>query len=148
MTNYAMLEFLLLRKLDRVLFDQRLQFLVLDEVHTYHGARGIEVACLIRRLKEHVGKLDGALACIGTSATVKGEELRPVWRASPANSSANAFRPSISAPSSTNRSSAMPAAICLRRRRSKRPISRSCATSPTWIGSTTSASTISRPTSW
>jgi hypothetical protein len=80
MTNYAMLEFLLLRKYDRVLFDQRLQFLVLDEVHTYHGARGIEVACLIRRLKEHVGKLDGALTCIGTSATVKGEELSPVAR--------------------------------------------------------------------
>ncbi|NWF81294.1 MAG: DEAD/DEAH box helicase [Chloroflexi bacterium] len=80
MTNYAMLEFLLLRKYDRVLFDQRLQFLVLDEVHTYYGARGIEVACLIRRLKEHVGKLDGALTCIGTSATVKGEELSPVAR--------------------------------------------------------------------
>jgi ATP-dependent helicase YprA (DUF1998 family) len=80
MTNYAMLEFLLLRKYDRVLFDERLQFLVLDEVHTYHGARGIEVACLIRRLKEHVGKLDGALSCIGTSATVKGEELAPVAR--------------------------------------------------------------------
>lgn len=78
MTNYAMLEYLLLRKLDRVLFDARLQFLVLDEVHTYHGARGIEVACLIRRLKEHVDKLDGALTRVGTSATVKGDELTPV----------------------------------------------------------------------
>lgn len=78
MTNYAMLEYLLLRKLDRVLFDSRLHFLVLDEVHTYHGARGIEVACLIRRLKEHVDKLDGQLACVGTSATVKGDELQPV----------------------------------------------------------------------
>jgi len=63
MTNYSMLEYLLLRKLDRVLFDDRLKFLVLDEVHTYHGARGIEVACLIRRLKEHVDKLDGKLVC-------------------------------------------------------------------------------------
>jgi hypothetical protein len=78
MTNYAMLEYLLLRKLDRVLFDQRLHFLVLDEVHTYHGARRIEVACLIRRLKEHVDKLDGQLICVGTSATVKGDELQPV----------------------------------------------------------------------
>ena len=80
MTNYSMLEYLLLRKLDRQLFDERLQFLVLDEVHTYHGARGIEVACLIRRLKEHVGKLDNKLICVGTSATVKGEDTAPVAR--------------------------------------------------------------------
>src|SRR5437763_1163473 len=46
MTNYSMLEYLLLRKFDRILFDEHLRFLVLDEVHTYHGARGIEVACL------------------------------------------------------------------------------------------------------
>jgi hypothetical protein len=80
MTNYSMLEYLLLRKLDRVLFDDHLQFLVLDEVHTYHGARGVEVACLIRRLKEHVGKVDGKLICVGTSATVKGESSEPVAR--------------------------------------------------------------------
>lgn len=80
MTNYAMLEYLLIRKLDRVLFDHRLQFLVLDEVHTYHGARGIEVGCLIRRLKEHINKLDGRLICIGTSATVKGGTSEPVAR--------------------------------------------------------------------
>ncbi len=80
MTNYSMLEYLLLRKLDRVLFDAQLHFLVLDEVHTYHGARGIEVACLVRRLKEHIGKLDGKLVCIGTSATVKGNSAEPVAR--------------------------------------------------------------------
>jgi ATP-dependent helicase YprA (DUF1998 family) len=78
MTNYSMLEYLLLRKLDRVLFDENLRFLVLDEVHTYHGARGIEVACLIRRLKEHTRKLDAGLVCIGTSATVKGNAIEPV----------------------------------------------------------------------
>jgi ATP-dependent helicase YprA (DUF1998 family) len=80
MTNYAMLEYLLIRKLDRILFDHRLQFLVLDEVHTYHGARGIEVGCLTRRLKEHIDKLDGKLICIGTSATVKGGASEPVAR--------------------------------------------------------------------
>jgi ATP-dependent helicase YprA (DUF1998 family) len=80
MTNYSMLEYLLLRKLDRVLFDSRLHFLVLDEVHTYHGARGIEVACLIRRLKEHVSKLDAKLVCVGTSATVRGNGAEPVAR--------------------------------------------------------------------
>ncbi|MBW1794341.1 MAG: DEAD/DEAH box helicase [Deltaproteobacteria bacterium] len=80
MTNYSMLEYLLLRRLDRILFDDRLLFLVLDEVHTYHGARGIEVSCLVRRLKEHVGKLDGKLVCIGTSATIKGDGDEPVAR--------------------------------------------------------------------
>jgi hypothetical protein len=49
-------------------------------VHTYHGARGIEVACLIRRLKEHVNKLDGKFICIGTSATIKGDATEPVAR--------------------------------------------------------------------
>jgi hypothetical protein len=80
MTNYSMLEYLLLRRLDRVLFDDRLHFLVLDEIHTYQGARGIEVACLIRRLKEHVGKLDRKLVCVGTSATVKGDSSQAVAR--------------------------------------------------------------------
>ncbi|MBM3318548.1 MAG: DEAD/DEAH box helicase, partial [Candidatus Eisenbacteria bacterium] len=78
MTNYAMLEFLLLRKEDRQLFDESLRFLVLDEVHTYGGARGVEVACLIRRLKEHTEKLDGGLHCIGTSATVRGRDKEAV----------------------------------------------------------------------
>ncbi len=78
MTNYSMLEYLLLRKEDRILFDENLRFLVLDEVHTYSGARGIEVACLLRRLKEHVSKLDDSLVCVGTSATVKGEATEPV----------------------------------------------------------------------
>ncbi|MBU1701759.1 MAG: DEAD/DEAH box helicase [Candidatus Eisenbacteria bacterium] len=78
MTNYSMLEYLLLRKMDRILFDENLKFVVLDEIHTYSGARGIEVACLMRRLKEHVGRLDGELICIGTSATVKGETTQPV----------------------------------------------------------------------
>ncbi|MBD3236698.1 MAG: DEAD/DEAH box helicase, partial [Candidatus Eisenbacteria bacterium] len=80
MTNYAMLEFLLLRKEDRRLFDEGLRFLILDEIHTYAGARGVEVACLIRRLREHIGKLEGELVCIGTSATVRGRETEAVAR--------------------------------------------------------------------
>ena len=84
MTNYVMLELLLTRFEDRKLFpkDQssRLKFLVLDEIHTYSGKKGADVACLIRRLKQRTGTI-GTLRCIGTSATVqsekgaKGEEL-------------------------------------------------------------------------
>jgi len=77
MTNYVMLELLLTRFEDRRLFAQPgvLRFLVLDEVHTYTGKRGADVAALIRRLKQHThtgGKRAGdGLRCIATSATVE-----------------------------------------------------------------------------
>jgi rubrerythrin len=79
LTNYAMLELLLVRREDQRIFrHQQMRYLVLDEVHTYGGARGIEVACLIRRFKEHIGRSDGGLVCIGTSATVKGDDVGEV----------------------------------------------------------------------
>jgi hypothetical protein len=72
MTNYVMLELLLTRFEDRTLFatPDVLRFLVLDEVHTYTGKRGADVAALIRRLKQHTRTL-GKLRCIATSATVE-----------------------------------------------------------------------------
>lgn len=75
LTNYTMLELLLTRKEERkALFENApLQYLVIDEVHTFQGIRGTEVACLIRRLKEHVGVRTGRLTCIGTSATLQSE---------------------------------------------------------------------------
>ena len=52
---------------------------MLDEIHTYAGKRGADVACLVRRLKERTGTI-GKLCCIGTSATmhsdVPGEDER------------------------------------------------------------------------
>jgi len=82
MTNYVMLELLLTRFEDRKLFATPgvLRFLVLDEVHTYTGKRGADVAALIRRLKQHVSPRReaergthtvGDLRCIATSATVE-----------------------------------------------------------------------------
>jgi ATP-dependent helicase YprA (DUF1998 family) len=77
MTNYVMLELLLTRFEDRILFPPAhagvLRFLVLDEVHTYTGKRGADVACLIRRLKQHT-RTTGRLRCIATSATVQSGE--------------------------------------------------------------------------
>jgi hypothetical protein len=72
MTNYVMLELLLTRFEDRRLFATpgTLRFLVLDEVHTYTGKRGADVAALVRRLKQHTGTA-GHLRCIATSATVE-----------------------------------------------------------------------------
>jgi len=70
-TNYAMLEYLLLRPEDSILFNTGLwKFLVLDEAHTYTGAQGIEVSMLLRRLKQRLGKKPGDMICIATSATL------------------------------------------------------------------------------
>src|SRR5260221_5998044 len=71
LTNYMMLELLLVRKKDREMFlATKPHYLVLDEIHTYIGVLGSEVACLIRRFKEHAGLKAGELCCVGTSATV------------------------------------------------------------------------------
>jgi hypothetical protein len=70
-TNYAMLEYLLLRPEDAPIFEtSRLQFLCLDEAHTYTGAQGIEVSMLLRRLKQRLDKRRGEIRCIATSATL------------------------------------------------------------------------------
>jgi len=78
-TNYAMLEYLLLRPKDSPFFDgeyaKNWKFLVLDEAHIYSGASGIEMAMLIRRLKDRVCRnIEGDLQCIATSATLVKEE--------------------------------------------------------------------------
>jgi len=78
-TNYAMLEYLLLRPKDSPFFDgeyaKNWKFLVLDEAHIYSGATGIEMAMLIRRLKDRVcDNMEGDLQCIATSATLVKEE--------------------------------------------------------------------------
>jgi ATP-dependent helicase YprA (DUF1998 family) len=73
LTNYAMLEYLLLRPADMDLFEGEhaghWQFLVLDEAHVYDGARAAEVAMLLRRLRDRVAR-DRPLRYIATSATV------------------------------------------------------------------------------
>ncbi len=71
-TNYAMLEYLLIRPQDSSLFGGgHWRFLVLDEVHSYSGALGVEIAMLLRRLKERVVQSEqGRLQCIATSATL------------------------------------------------------------------------------
>ncbi|MHC4106959.1 MAG: DEAD/DEAH box helicase, partial [Planctomycetota bacterium] len=74
LTNYKMLDFLLLRPEDRRLWQDNgpdtLRYLVLDELHTYDGAQGSDVACLIRRLKRRLGCAPGSVCAVGTSATI------------------------------------------------------------------------------
>lgn len=70
-TNYAMLEHILLLPRNRALLHQApLRWLVLDEVHTYAGAQAIEVAFLLRKLKTRLGYSRGQLRCVGTSASL------------------------------------------------------------------------------
>ncbi|NJD36340.1 MAG: DEAD/DEAH box helicase [Betaproteobacteria bacterium] len=74
LTNYKMLDFLLIRADDAPLWAQQrpdtLRYLVVDELHTFDGAQGTDLACLIRRLKGRLGAAPGQLVCVGTSATL------------------------------------------------------------------------------
>lgn len=78
LTNYRMLDFLLLRPEDKTLWAENtpetLRFLVLDELHTYDGAQGSDVACLIRRLKARLNIPESYLCPVGTSATVASDQ--------------------------------------------------------------------------
>jgi ATP-dependent helicase YprA (DUF1998 family) len=70
-TNFRQLEILATRLPDVGLFaDAPLKYLVFDEAHTYSGATGAEVACLIRRIRALAGKKPDEIICIGTSATL------------------------------------------------------------------------------
>ncbi len=75
LTNFMMLELLMTRQDE---LDQRvighcygLRFLVLDELHTYRGRQGADVAMLVRRVRERLAP--DKLQCIGTSATMASE---------------------------------------------------------------------------
>ena len=75
LTNFMMLELLMTRQdeLDRKVIGNcaGLRFLVLDELHTYRGRQGADVALLVRRVREQLAP--GHLQCIGTSATMASE---------------------------------------------------------------------------
>src|SRR5690606_7869527 len=74
LTNYKMLDFLLIRAADTPLWVHQqpdtLRYLVVDELHTFDGAQGTDLACLIRRLKGRLQSPPGQLVCVGTSATL------------------------------------------------------------------------------
>ncbi len=83
LTNFKMLDYGLMRSNFHHLWHYNLKdpsllkFLVLDELHTYDGAQGTDVANLIRRLKLKLGLEVGQLCPVGTSATIgSGEEAK------------------------------------------------------------------------
>ncbi len=74
LTNYVMLELILTRPRERALVSAAtgLRFLIFDELHTYRGRQGADVALLIRRTREATNA-GSQLRCVGTSATISGE---------------------------------------------------------------------------
>ncbi|AUT67029.1 DEAD/DEAH box helicase [Paraburkholderia hospita] len=74
LTNFMMLELLMTRQndIDKAVMRNAkgLRFLVLDELHTYRGRQGADVALLVRRVREALAE---NLICIGTSATMATE---------------------------------------------------------------------------
>ncbi len=95
LTNYKMLDQLLLRHEDQSIWRQSavsLRYLVLDEFHTYDGAQGTDVAMLLRRLglalkshwpagdpriaDVHRGRPLGLITPVATSATL-GDQADP-----------------------------------------------------------------------
>jgi RAD3-like DEAD/DEAH box helicase len=77
LTNFMMLELLMTRQneLDRAVIGnaQGLDFIVLDELHTYRGRQGADVAMLMRRVRDRLCQ-DHEPVCIGTSATMASGE--------------------------------------------------------------------------
>lgn len=78
MTNYKMLDYLLVRPKDAALWKdntpETLKYIAVDELHTFDGAQGTDLACLLRRLKSRLWTPGGYLCCIGTSATMGSKD--------------------------------------------------------------------------
>ena len=74
LTNYKMLDYLMIRPSDQRLWRHNepgsLRYLVVDELHTFDGAQGTDLACLIRRLRARLQVPPEGLVCVGTSATI------------------------------------------------------------------------------
>jgi hypothetical protein len=77
LTNFMMLELLMTRQsgLDQAVIANAcgLDFIVLDELHTYRGRQGADVAMLVRRVRDRLCR-ERAPVCIGTSATMASED--------------------------------------------------------------------------
>lgn len=75
LTNYKMLDFMLMRPRDQKIWKHNigsdvLKFIAVDEIHTFDGAQGTDLASLLRRLYAKLEVKKGHIACIGTSATL------------------------------------------------------------------------------
>lgn len=91
LTNYKMLDMLLLRHQDASIWEQSatsLQYVVLDEFHTYDGAQGTDVAMLLRRLGLTLKSYWPADLTDSTMGLTQEDRARPLGRATPVATSA------------------------------------------------------------
>jgi hypothetical protein len=94
LTNYVMLELMLSRNQEeKLVASPDLKFLILDELHTYRGRQGADVAILIRKLRQRCGQ---ELLCIGTSATMSTEGSRTSRRQTVADVASKLFGVAVS----------------------------------------------------
>jgi ATP-dependent helicase YprA (DUF1998 family) len=90
-TNYSMLEYMLMRPIERSIFDSTRAWLnnnpeekfliVLDEAHLYRGAAGAEVGLLLRRLRDRLGIPVDRFQVICATASFKDAEYAPKFGA-------------------------------------------------------------------
>jgi ATP-dependent helicase YprA (DUF1998 family) len=102
-TNYSMLEYMLMRPLERSVFDATKNWLaanpnqnfmlIVDEAHLYRGAGGAEVALLLRRLRSRLGIASDRLQVICTSASFRTPESARAFAAQLTGKSERDFDP-------------------------------------------------------
>ena len=102
-TNYSMLEYMLMRPLERPIFDKTRDWLrrnpderiilVVDEAHLYRGAAGAEVALLIRRLRMRLEIPAERIQVICTSASFKDRDAAVAFAAQLTGKAPGEFRP-------------------------------------------------------
>ncbi len=90
-TNYSMLEYMLMRPVERQIFDRTRDWLqnnqeerflvVLDEAHLYRGSSGAEVALLLRRLRDRLGIPPDRFQVICATASFNDQSYAPVFGA-------------------------------------------------------------------
>lgn len=102
-TNYSMLEYMMMRPIERSIFDMTRTFLesnpnetflvVLDEAHLYRGAAGAEVGLLLRRLRDRLGIPPARFQVICATASFNNHAYAPLFGAQLSGLSADSFLP-------------------------------------------------------
>ena len=102
-TNYSMLEYMMMRPIERSIFDMTRTFLeqnpdedfyvVLDEAHLYRGAAGAEVSLLLRRLRDRLDVPEDRFRVICATASFNDHDYAPEFGAQLSGLAASTFRP-------------------------------------------------------
>lgn len=100
-TNYSMLEYMLMRPIERSIFDRTRDWLqanpsekfliVLDEAHLYRGAAGAEVGLLLRRLRDRLGIDEDRFQVICATASFESKDYAPSFGSQLAGVSKGSF---------------------------------------------------------